>query len=180
VELRLRDDLLRQPTTLDREHDQMKRVLRILAVILGVGLVARAAAAQDGQRVQAGRRVAAWVALAGEPIPGGEPFVVLRGVGPGRDDVLLLRTDTDASQLSNAVRTLLTARSVAGDTAARPGTFRMRRQQARTAAPADLPWADRVVRDVRGAPIRDLPGVGRVRAVRIWLPAVGARSRAGR
>jgi hypothetical protein len=157
----------------------MHRPLRIFgAVLLGSVLLGQTAVAQEERAVQGGRRVPAWIALTSDPIPGGEPFVVLRGVGPAREDILLLSQSADASHLSNAVRTLLTSRSAQGDTATQPGTFRMRGQQGRAAEPANLPWAERVVSDVRRVPLRMFPGVGRVRAIRIWLPAVGrARGR---
>jgi hypothetical protein len=152
----------------------MKRAFRLLCVALLVLAITSQAAPAQGrpQDRQARARVAAWVALTTQPIREGESFVIKRAVGPGRDDILLLGAGADASQLSSAVRALLTSRSVGGDTATHPGTFRMRTHQRSISNAAPFPWAGRVISDVRQAPLRELPGVGRVRAVRIWLPAV--------
>lgn len=150
----------------------MHRICRMLiAVFLTIAITPWTA---DAQRAHPqGRRVAAWVAIGSNPVLGREPLLVMRGAGPGRADVLVVGPGATASQLSDAVRTLLTSRSVDGDTASRLGTFRMRTHQANGASRTPFPWTSRVLADVRAAPLRELPGVGRVRAVRIWLPSQG-------
>jgi len=102
------------------------------------------------------------------PRPGAVYEIQRRTTGTDRDIVLLPNTATP-EQLSDAVRGVLTARQAGGDTATEAGTFRVRPHDG--AARVVLPWADRVLTDLRGAHLRNVPGVGRVRAVRIWLPS---------
>jgi hypothetical protein len=101
------------------------------------------------------------------PSPGAAYEIQRRTTGSDRDVVLLLETATP-EQLSDAVRGVLAARLAGGDTATQPGLFRAK---PRHGAPrVAFPWANRVLTDLRAAHIRDLPGAGRMRAVRIWLP----------
>lgn len=159
---------------------KLSSIAAVAAFLTSTGAADPLAAQLTQPRSNGGPRVAAWVAMAPAAATwGGAPFVVVRGVGPGREDVLLLPPEADAALLSDAVRALLTSRSVDGDTTAHPGTFRVRPRAGERASRAPLPWAARVVRDVQAAPFRELPGVGRVRAVRIWLPAVAARKYLG-
>lgn len=119
-------------------------------------------------------RVPLTVALVSElPRPGAAYEIQRRTTGSDRDVVLLLNSATP-EQLSDAVRGMLTARQAGGDTATEAGTFRVRPHDG--AARAALPWANRVLADLRAAHVRDVPGVGRVRAVRIWLPSQRGRS----
>ncbi len=120
-------------------------------------------------------RVPLTVVLVSElPRPGAAYEVQRRTTGGDRDVVLLLETATP-EQLSDAVRGVLTARQADGDTAMEARTFRVRPHNG--VASAVLPWANRVLADLRAAHVRDVPGVGRVRAVRIWLPSQrGGRS----
>lgn len=120
--------------------------------------------AQHGQPT----RVPATIVLA-DHVAQAEPFVIHRRA-IGATDVIVLRSDATADQLSDAVRTLVTIRQVGGDTAAAPAVMRMRPQQRGTASRATLPWVGRVFSDVHGAGLHDVPGFGRVRAVQIWLP----------
>lgn len=97
-----------------------------------------------------------------------EPFVIQRR-GIGALDVIVLRSDATADQLSDAVRVLVTIRKLTQDTAVAPAMLRFRRQQA--TAHAMIPWVGRVYADVHAAAFRDVPGFGQVRGVQIWLPA---------
>lgn len=113
-------------------------------------------------------RVPATVVLADEAVQA-EPFVIhTRALGA--TDVIVLRSDATAAQLSDAVRALVTIRQVGGDTAAAPRIMRMRPQQRGAPSRATLPWIGRVFSDVHAAQLREVPGFGRVRAVQIWLP----------
>ena len=137
----------------------------LVAAALAAGPVVLAAQ-RAGER--APTRVPLTVVLVSElPRPGAAYEIQRRPTGSDLDVILLLDTATP-EQLSEAVRGVLTARQAGGDTATRAGTFRVRphRSTARTA----LPWAARVLTDLRAAHVRQVPGVGRVRAVRIWLP----------
>lgn len=150
------------------------RFASVVTIVLGLGLSnthtshAQSATPPESRAVE---RVPVWVAVSNEPLPDGQSFVVLRGRGPGRIDILMLAPAAAPTELSDAVRALMTARSVAGDTATEAGTFRVRRQGGNPTARTPLPWADRILRDLHSAPLREVPTVGRVRAVRIWLPA---------
>ena len=106
-------------------------------------------------------------------------FVIVRRPGASPADLVLVRSDVDAVQLSDAVRGLLTARQADGDFASTAATFRVRPQQrAGAGARPVFPWAPRVLNDLRRAAPREISGIGRVRAVEIWLPRQGAgRSR---
>jgi hypothetical protein len=175
--MRIRDDLLTARfQTFTRDTSMNNRAFRLLSAAV---LLAAAAAPLRAQVQGGGRRVAAWVALSDAPIPGGEPSMVLRGAGPGHDDILVLPANADAARLSDAVRALLTLRAKDGDAFSQQTRFRARPAQGwRPARPA-FPWTERVILDVRRAAVRELPGAGRVRAVRIWLPSSAAVRRAG-
>jgi hypothetical protein len=169
--VRLRNHLLTGRTN-------MKPSIRLLLA----AVVAFTPAVLTAQRTGTGAptRVPLTVALVSElPRPGAAYEIQRRTTGNDRDVVLLLNTATP-EQLSDAVRGVLTARQAGGDTATEAGTFRVRPHNgpARTV----LPWASRVLADLRDAHVRDVPGVGRVRAVRIWLPSqrAGARKPDGR
>jgi hypothetical protein len=104
------------------------------------------------------------------PVPDA-PFVVLRRTNAAPRDVILLPAGADAKLLSEAVQMLLIARQAGGDTAAAPATLRVRPQRGRTSQRPVLPWAQRVLNDLRRAEARPVEGVGPVPAVEIWLPA---------
>jgi hypothetical protein len=116
----------------------------------------------------AGRaRVPAWVAISSD-LEGSARFRLARFSGNAPQDVILLTPDADAATLTRAVETLLAARREGGDRAASDALLRVRQPTKGTRV---LPWAARVLGDVRAAASRQIPGVGRVRAVQIWLPA---------
>lgn len=121
-------------------------------------------------------RVPATVVFADQAVQA-EPFVVHRRTD-AEVDVIVLRSDATVEQLSDAVRALMTIRQLGGDTASSPGIMRMRPRPVGPgrAAAHPVPWAGRVLADLKKAEPRDVPGLGRVRAVKIWLP----RQRIGR
>jgi hypothetical protein len=103
---------------------------------------------------------------------GDGPAVILRRSDVAPRDVILLRAEAaNAQQLSRVVFDLLAIRRQVGDTASITGAVRVRPQKGAPArTPRELPWAQRVVDDVRRAELQNIPGVGMVRAVQIWLP----------
>jgi hypothetical protein len=100
------------------------------------------------------------------------PFRILRRADVTPHDVILFRADADSATLSAAVHDLLAIRRVQGDTT-RSGTGAMRVRQPGRAAPRTvrmLPWARRVMDDLRRADRQVIAGVGTVPSVQIWLP----------
>ena len=135
-------------------------------------LVAFALPVQAQQGSPTPRRVPVTLALVEQLPQGGDaPFVILRRADQEPRDVILLRSDADSDRLSEAVQALLIARQQGGDTADTDRVLRIRRQQGRRVRP--LPWAARVLQDLRAAPRRAVGGVGTVPAVVIWLPRQG-------
>jgi len=118
-------------------------------------------------------RVAVTVALV-DQLP--DSVVILRRRNVEPLDVILLQSAADARQLSSAVYDLLTVRQVSGDTADAPSRMRVRARQRTTPRPV-LPWAARVMAHLRQAEPRQIPGIGTVRAVQIWLPPQYWRNR---
>jgi hypothetical protein len=149
---------------------------RLFALIALAALIAGAPAGAQ-QPPREAPRIAAWVAVGDEPALKGEPFVVRRGVGPGHDDVLIVSSAATPVVLSDAVRTLMMARSASGNAVPSVQILRKRPDQRHAATLPALPWTARVLDDVRQAPARELPGIGRVRAVRVWLPNTRLRRR---
>jgi hypothetical protein len=87
-------------------------------------------------------------------------------------DVILLRASVaNAQQLSTAIFDLLAIRQRTGDQTTRTGPVRVRPSQVNGGSRRrELPWAQRVIDDVRRAEVKHVPGVGNVRSVQIWLP----------
>jgi hypothetical protein len=151
----------------------IQRLVSVLAAVALtiVPLSSRSLGAQQGSRTPT--RVPVTVALVERTENyGGDPVVLLRRTDLSPRDVILLREDTaTGKQLSEAVLDLLNIRGQMGDTASMTAAVRVRPH---TGAPGrarrELPWAQRVVNDVRKAELQTIPGVGTVRAVQIWLP----------
>lgn len=147
--------------------------LRTLLIAFVLGVNASTPAAQQPGKSQP-RRVAATVVLVDSVAQPDAPFVIVRRPGATPADLILVRSSVNATQLSDAVRGLLTARQANGDFPVAAATFRVRPHQraGATARPA-FPWAPRVLNDLRRAEVREISGIGRVRAVQIWLPRQG-------
>lgn len=135
-------------------------------------MIALVPAALLAQRAAPATRVPLTITLVRElPHPGTSYEIQRRTSGDERDVVLLLHSATP-EQLSEAIRGVMTARLAGGDSAAQAATLRVRPHSSSSPGThAPLPWALRVLADLRAAPMRNVPGVGRVQAVRIWLPA---------
>lgn len=139
----------------------------LLLPVSGTGQAARAPGAPT--------RVPVTVVLVERlPVPGA-PFVVQRRPGAARQDVILLPAGADARLFSEAVQVLLVARQAGGDTATAAATLRVRPQRGRTSQRPVLPWAQRVLNDLRRAEARAVEGVGSAPAVEIWLPPQSRR-----
>jgi hypothetical protein len=94
------------------------------------------------------------------------PFIILRQSG---SDYVLLPLEADAALLTDAVNALLLARRQGGDQPTANAILRVRAPEGGRAR-RPLPWAARVLADLRRAPLLSVPGVGEVPAVQIWLP----------
>lgn len=141
----------------------MRRMLLLL--VMAVLPLSTPAAAQ------AGSRAPAVVVISSDSQAGDTPFRIARFAGKAPRDVILLSPGADAAILTRAVEALLAARRQTGGHANTDAMLRVRpRSGATRRPPANLPWAARVVEDVRAAAPREVPGIGKVRAVQIWLP----------
>jgi hypothetical protein len=127
--------------------------------------------AQQGQGPTRPTRVSVTLAVVDSARTGDAPYRLLRRVDISPHDVILLRAGADAVVLSEAVGNLLLIRAQTGDTATVSGAVRVRNgaegpnRQRRV-----LPWAGRVLSDLRQARPREVEGVGMVPTVEIWLP----------
>jgi hypothetical protein len=123
-----------------------------------------------GQSGQMRSRVAALVFVTDSfPYPGNVAILRRRAASP--QDVIVIRSqEASAFDLSEAVRTLLQLRGVSGDSASIDGTFRSRALNT-TTTHSVLPWAERVLGDLRTQKPHNVAHVGFGRSVKIWLPA---------
>lgn len=145
----------------------------VLAVLLGC---AQTMDAQTNAPVPRAR-VPVTVALV-DSLPMDDPgYRILRRAGGTPRDVILLRSAADGAIFSEAVRSLAVIRAVTGDTADASAFVRAHPSAGEPARTRVLPWAERVLNDLRSANPRVVPGVGRVRAVEFWLPAQSSRPR---
>jgi hypothetical protein len=150
----------------------MKLGLSPICLVIGCLALTTAAAQQSATRRP--QRVPATIVLTDFINQRDASWVIVRRPGGVPADVILLRSGASVDELSEAIRGLMTARYANGDVAPAAATFRVR---PRTRAGADarpaLPWAPRVLNDLRRAQLREVSGFGRVRAVEIWLPRQG-------
>jgi hypothetical protein len=103
-------------------------------------------------------------------------FRILRRADQSPHDIILLRDDIDVAALSGAIESLLLIRGQTGDTAKVNGTTRIRRSGRDPERPSRvLPWAGRVLNDLRRAQPRTVAGVGIVPALEVWLPPQAGR-----
>jgi hypothetical protein len=148
------------------------RSVFFVGLLLALG-VTRSAAQQTTPRQPT--RVPVTLVLVDELPAADGAFRVQRRAFEPRD-VILLRSDATRDQLTDAIRALLAIRQFDGDTPSRLGAMRMRPHQTHTGARREFPWSGRVLADLRRAEPQDVAGIGRVRAVRIWLPPQHRRS----
>lgn len=148
----------------------MRNLIRSLLLAFAVALVPSAFCAAQQAHPAARARVPALVAISPDLQRAETPFRLARFGGNSPRDVILLAPDADASVLTQAVEALMIVRRQSA--ASTSATFRVQQ----TRPPRVLPWAARVLQDVRGAAPQEIPGVGRLRAVQIWLPAQHSRT----
>jgi hypothetical protein len=161
----------RQPL-INVEDRTMRNLTRSLLLAFVVALVPPTLCAAQQAHPAARARVPALVAISPNLHGAETPFRLARLGGNSPRDVILLAPDADASVLTRAVEALMVVRRQSGDAASTSATFRVQQPQRLRV----LPWAARVLQDVRGAAPREIPGVGRLRAVQIWLPAQHPRA----
>jgi hypothetical protein len=125
--------------------------------------------AQDGAR-RTIPRIPMTVALVAQLPRAGEPFAVLRRMDAAPHDVILIPESATAELLSDAIQTLVVARQASGDLPGFTGYVRTKPHGQQATHRRTLPWAGRVLGDVRKAEPAELTGIGRVRSVQIWLP----------
>jgi hypothetical protein len=103
----------------------------------------------------------------------GVPYVVQRRPNALPHDVILLRSDVTAAQLSEAMNSLLVVREATGDFPTTAGTLRVHPHGTAAAAlhRRPFPWAERVFHDLHRAKAAPVAGVGNVRSVVIYLPS---------
>lgn len=156
----------------------MRPIVRALCVmLLASGLPRGEAAAQTPPAGRAPGRVPALVAIADSTPGGAEGFLIVRIAGSAPLDVILLGPDADPVVLTRAVEALLAARRQTGNLAASSSLLRSSGSSNRPSPGGTraVRWGQRVLSDARAARYHAIPGVGRVRSVRIWLPAASAR-----
>ncbi len=103
-------------------------------------------------------------------VPSDSRFVVHRVPNAARRDRIVLRSDATGEDLMAAINTLLSARQIEGDIPSVERTLRIRPTHASNSRRAPYPWVARILTDLRQAAPTDVPGIGRARAVQIWLP----------
>jgi hypothetical protein len=152
--------------------------IAIVTAALALLLIPDAAPAQAA-RSRAPARFPATVAMVDSlPVPG-VSFVVQRRPDLTPSDLILVRESATPAEVSDAVRTLLTARLIGGDLPTSHATIRLRPREQSQAARREFPWTPRVLADLRRATTRSIPDVGTVRAVDIWLPSQARHDRVG-
>ena len=141
------------------------RTLLLVYASLVLGTPARGSA----QQIMPARVPVTLVMVNELPAADGAFRIERRTAQPG--DVIFVRADATKDQLSDAVRSLLVVRQVAGDIPTQAATMRMRPRQTHAAfTRREFPWMPRVLADLRRAEPRDVPGLGHARALQIWLP----------
>ncbi len=144
-------------------------ILLVLAGLLQLGQPALTSA----QSQPTATRVPVTIALSDSPLRRNAAFEIRRETGQVPYDVILLRRDADAEQLSIALRALMEIRQVRGDIPTSSAVMQSRKQRIREDARTTFPWAQRVIDDLRTAAPKQLRGIGSLRAVEVWLPRMG-------
>lgn len=153
----------------------MRRYLTTLvfafAACLSWDVPGHAQAAQP--RSAAGARVPALLVLVDTLSQEAPGYRILRFPVDGDvpSDVILLPRSADPELITDAIQALQMIRSHVQNRVDAPAMLRVRVDGRRVGRGRVLPWAGRVLGDLRSAAPRDLAGLGNVRAIRIWLPA---------
>jgi hypothetical protein len=141
-----------------------------MATLLGAGSADRVAAQTGNRENGHGTRVAVTLAQSEGALDGRARFLIIRTPGNARPDIILLPADSDENDFSEAVRSLLITRRRSGDEPVENAMLRSPGARQVRERSSELPWATRVLRDLRIAPMRRIQSVGTVRALEIWLP----------
>ncbi len=129
------------------------------------------------------RRVPVTIALWDQlPAPDSVPAVILRRGTSAPRDVILLRHRATPGQLAAAVMRLMIIRDRMGDTARADAAFRLpnAHRMPKGKGQREVLQAGRTLARLRGSQPQDVPGVGRVPAVEVYLPSRAMREEARR
>lgn len=146
-----------------------KAMFWLCALTLGVGPVSVASLGAQAGTAPAKRRVPVTVVIS-DGLAAHAPFVIHRRPDSDPRDVIVLKRDATALDLADAIRVLLSSRAIAGDTSQTRVILRRRPDQKSGVTARQYPWVPRVLGDLRRAEHKDIPHVGRVPAIEIWLP----------
>ena len=144
------------------------RKLMAMCVGLSVLTVSHLSGGQE-RGASSAKRVPVWVVLSA-PSSQEASFVIKRNPSGTVGDYIILSDLASAIDLSKAVQALLQVRRLDGDSAVIPRTLRLRSTQASGRTFPRIPWAARVLTDLRSAEPSAVPPIGFGRAIRIWLP----------
>jgi hypothetical protein len=147
--------------------------LRIAVPALFLALAAGLPAlAQTSRRPGQVARVPVALVLVDSLAQPGVPYVVQRRPNASPHDVILLRSDATAAQLSEAINSLLMVREARGDIPTTAGTLRIHPHGNAAVAlqRRPIPWAQRVFHDLHRVKAAPVAGVGNVQSVVIYLP----------
>lgn len=126
------------------------------------------------------RRVPVTIALSDQlDAPDSVPALIFRRGATAPHDVILLRRRATPGQLAAAVLRLMVIRDRMGDTARTAAAFRLPNSHRMPRGGTEL-QAGRTLARLRGLPPQDVPGVGRVPAVEVYLPSRAMREEARR
>jgi hypothetical protein len=116
------------------------------------------------------------------PAPDSVPAVILRRGTAAPRDVILLRRRATPGQLAAAVMRLMVIRDRMGDTARADAAFRLPNAHGMPKGKGQREelQAGRTLARLRTAPVQDVPGVGRVPALEVYLPSHAMREEARR
>lgn len=152
------------------------KLTHLLICVLSIGGVlrsGRASAQADQSSPRAESRAPVLLALV-DTLPDTVPrFRIIRLPGESAREAVLLPSDATPELLTQALDAL---RMIwVHDKRSQPGEMlRLNGGKAETRPRRTLPWAGRVLHDLREAHRRQVPGVGSVRAVQIWLAPLPA------
>ncbi len=146
-------------------------MLRISAILLSALFITSAELrGQDVPVEKSHNRRPVMLVLTDQLSDASTPFVVQHRGDAMPQEVLLLRSDANAQDLSEGVRTTIMLWQVGASATVPNGRFRMRPHQSQANEHRVFPWAARVLYDLRAGEYVETRDYGRVRVVTIWLP----------
>ena len=155
-----------------------KRTGVLAAMLISSALSATMVAAQEAGSAQSemARRVPVTILLTSNA---GDAAVVLRRSHGNDADVVALQPIATGTDLLTALKALDSHRDLAGDHITQNATIRGR-QSSTSATGIGAEHAADIVRRLQTAPLRDVEGFGRVRAITVYLPSQKMRDEAKR